>query len=151
MQDRNEFQLHTHRIEPARQHYAAANAPQKPRVPTWLKVAAIVACIGIGGALTAPKAHAADAWTGPDKTKHLAAGLIIAAPVSMLTDSWRAGAAAGCAVGVAKEINDMRSPGHTPSYKDAVVTCLGAAVGAQLGVIVAPVPGGVFVGKSWGW
>jgi uncharacterized protein YfiM (DUF2279 family) len=148
MQDRNEFHMHTHRIEPARQHYAQANAPTKPRVPTWLKVAAIAACIGLAGGVTEARA---DAWTGPDKTKHLAAGLIIAAPVSMLTDSWRAGAAAGCAVGVAKELQDMRSPGHTPSYKDAVVTCLGAAIGAQLGVIVAPVPGGVFVGKSWGW
>lgn len=128
MQDRSEFNLRTRRVT---QHYAQANAPLKPCVPTWLKVAAIVACIGLAGGLTEARA---DTWTTPDKTKHLVAG-----------------AAAGCAVGVAKEINDMRSPGHTPSYKDAVVTCIGAAVGAKIGVIVAPVPGGVFVGKSWGW
>ncbi|MEN9489581.1 MAG: hypothetical protein RJA63_30 [Pseudomonadota bacterium] len=53
MQDRDNYQLHTHRIEPARQHYAEANAPQKPRVPTWLKLVAIIACIGLAGALTA--------------------------------------------------------------------------------------------------
>jgi VanZ family protein len=145
MQDRDNYQMHTHRIT---QHYAQANATQKPRVPTWIKVAAIVACLGLAGGVTEARA---DAWTGPDKTKHLVAGLIIAAPVSMLADSWRAGAAAGCAVGVAKELHDMRSPGHTPSYKDAVVTCLGAAIGAKIGVIVAPVPGGVWVGKSWGF
>jgi uncharacterized protein YfiM (DUF2279 family) len=141
--------MHTRRIEPARrQHYAAANAQQKSRVPTWLKVAAIVACIGLAGGLTEARA---DTWTTPDKTKHLVAGAAVGLAVGALSDSWTAGAAAGCAVGVAKEINDMRSPGHTPSYKDAIVTCLGAAVGAKIGVIVAPVPGGVWVGKSWIW
>ena len=146
MQDRHEYHMHTHRIEPVRQHYAQANAPQKPRVPTWVKLAALAAMIGLAGGVTEARA---DEWTGPDKRMHLAAGALIAAPVSAATDSWRAGAAAGCAVGVLKEINDMRSPGHTPSYKDAVVTCVGAAVGAQIGVMVAPIKGGVFVGKSW--
>lgn len=64
MQDRNEFHLH-HRVT-VRQHYAEANAPQKPRLPIWVKGLAIAACIGLGGALTAPNAHAADAWTSPD-------------------------------------------------------------------------------------
>ena len=49
MQDRNEFQLHTHRIEPARQHYAQANSKPKPRFPVWLALLVIVACIGIAG------------------------------------------------------------------------------------------------------
>lgn len=101
-------------------------------------------------AIASISAHA-DEWTGQDKTKHVIAGALIAAPVSMLTDSWRAGAASGCAVGVLKEINDMRTTNHTPSYKDAVVTCVGAAVGAQLGVMIAPVRGGVWVGKAWAW
>ena len=148
MHDRNDFYLHTHRADPVRQHYAEANATQKPRVPTWLKLAALVALIGLASGVTEARA---DEWTGPDKVKHIAAGALIAAPVSMLTDSWRAGAAAGCAVGVLKEINDMRSQGHTPSYKDAVVTCVGAAVGARFGVMVAPINGGVFVGKSLGF
>lgn len=52
MQDRHEYHMHTHRIEPVRQHYAAANAPQKPRVPTWVKLAALVALIGLAGGLT---------------------------------------------------------------------------------------------------
>ena len=91
----------------------------------------------------------ADGWTGPDKVLHLQAGALIAAPVSAATGSWRTGAAVGCAVGIAKEFNDMRSPGHTPSYRDAVVTCLGAAIGSQLGVSVAPIAGGVWVGRSW--
>ena len=146
MHDRHEYHMHTRRIEPVRQHYDQANAPQKPRVPTWLKLAALVALIGLAGGATDARA---ESWTGPDKRMHLAAGALVAAPVSMLTDSLGAGAAAGCAVGVLKEINDMRSPGHTPSYRDAVVTCVGAAVGAQLGVSIAPIAGGVWVGKSW--
>lgn len=36
----------------ARQHYAAANATQQPRVPTWIKGAIIIACIGLAGGLT---------------------------------------------------------------------------------------------------
>lgn len=146
MYDRHEYHLHAHRIEPVRKHYTEANAPQNTRVPTWIKLAALAALIGLAGGVTEARA---ESWTGPDKRLHLAAGALVAAPVSMLTDSWGAGAAAGCAVGVAKEISDMRSPGHTPSYRDAVVTCVGAAVGAQLGVMVAPVKGGVWVGKSW--
>ena len=52
MQDRNEYQQ-TARLAPLRQHYAQANAPQKPRVPTWLKLLVIVACIGLAGAISA--------------------------------------------------------------------------------------------------
>ena len=53
MHDRHEYHMHTRRIEPVRQHYAQANAPQKPRVPTWLKLTALVALIGLAGGLTA--------------------------------------------------------------------------------------------------
>lgn len=153
MQDRNEYQQ-TPRLAPLRQHYAQANATQKPSVPHWVKGLIIIACIGIGGALTAPKAHAAgmttaDSWTGPDKTKHLIVGASIGLAAGALSDSWTVGAAAGCAVGALKEINDMRSVNHTPSYKDFAVTCLGSMIGAKLGVMVAPVNGGVWVGKSW--
>lgn len=68
MNDRNAYHLHNQIPATRRHHYEAANAPQKPMIPHWVKVAAIVACIGIGGALTAPKAHAAgmttaDSWS----------------------------------------------------------------------------------------
>ena len=155
MNDRNAYQLTAQVRATRRQHYAQANAPQKPRVPHWIKVAAIVASIGIGGALTAPKAHAFtthDSWTGHDKRLHLQAGGLIAAPISMLADSWMAGFVGGCSVGVLEEARDQyRGAGHVASFQDAAVTCLGAAIGAKLGVMVAPIPGGVFVGKSWSW
>lgn len=57
MQDRNDCHMHTHRIEPVRQHYAEANAPKPSRA--GLKLALIIACVGLAGALTAPKAKAA--------------------------------------------------------------------------------------------
>ena len=100
-------------------------------------------------ALSAQAWTGSDSWTTPDKTKHLAIGAGIGLVVSAASDSWRAGAAAGCAVGIAKELQDGRSAGRTQSYKDAAVTCLGAAVGAYAGVSVAPVRGGVSVFKSW--
>jgi len=101
-------------------------------------------------ALSAQAWTGSDSWTTPDKTKHLAIGAGIGLVVSAASDSWRAGAAAGCAVGIAKELQDGRSNNaHTQSYKDAAVTCLGAAVGAYVGVSVAPVRGGVSVFKSW--
>lgn len=56
MQDRNEYTMHTHRVT-ERQHYTEANAPKPRRV--GLKLALIIACIGLAGALTAPKAKAA--------------------------------------------------------------------------------------------
>lgn len=140
-----------------RQHYTP-EAPQRgprriARGRDWLKVAFIVACVGLGGALTAPKAHAwttHDAWTGHDKRPHLQAGALIAAPVSALADSWTVGALAGCAVGWAEEARDQyRGAGHTASLQDAAVTCLGAALGASVGVMVLPTARGVWIGKGW--
>lgn len=55
MQDRNEYIMHTHRV--TRQHYAEADAPKPSRVGR--KLALIIACVGLAGALTAPKAKAA--------------------------------------------------------------------------------------------
>jgi uncharacterized protein YfiM (DUF2279 family) len=82
-------------------------------------------------------AHA-DEWTGQDKDKHLIAGLAISAAVSAATKP-RYGIAAGCAVGVAKEVADRYTPGRHVSAKDAAVTCLGAAVGAYIpGLILSP-------------
>lgn len=140
MNDRNAYQLHANR--PARQHYIQ---PRKPSRIGW-KIAAIVVCLGLAGGLTEAKA---ESWAGADKTLHLQAGAIIAAPVAQVTGSWQAGTLAGCAVGALKEGLDTQMPGHTPSYRDAVVTCLGAFAGAHLGVSVAPIKGGVWVGKVW--
>lgn len=49
MQDRNAYHLHSQIRAARRQHYHQANAPQKPRTPTWLALLVIVACIGIAG------------------------------------------------------------------------------------------------------
>ena len=53
MQDRNQYHLHNQVRATRRQHYEAANAPQKPRVPHLLLGLFILACIGLAGALTA--------------------------------------------------------------------------------------------------
>ena len=98
-------------------------------------------------ALSACTDAQADSWTGRDKQMHFAAGAAVALPVTLITRDVSHGIVAGCAVGVAKEIADKYRPGHVASYRDAVVTCAGAAVGAALGgVIVAPAERGVFVG-----
>ena len=58
VQDRNEYRLHDS-IRSHRKNYTP-EAPQRRIAPArdWLKIGLIVACIGLGGALTAPKAHA---------------------------------------------------------------------------------------------
>jgi uncharacterized protein YfiM (DUF2279 family) len=67
----------------------------------------------------------AEPWTGPDKTKHLAVGLVIGAATDYKV---------GCAVGAAKEVWDSQHKNHTASFKDFAVTCLGAAIGSPLSV-----------------
>lgn len=97
-------------------------------------------------ALSAVSDARADSWTGADKGLHLAAGAAIALPVTLATSSTTFGAATGCGVGVLKELADKRRPGHVASAKDAVVTCAGALVGAQLGgLFVVPRRDGVTV------
>jgi uncharacterized protein YfiM (DUF2279 family) len=87
--------------------------------------------------LLSATAHA-DQWTGTDKDKHAIAGLTIAAAVSAASRP-AYGIAAGCAVGMAKEVYDRYTPGHQVSARDAIVTCLGAAVGAYVpGLLVSP-------------
>lgn len=82
-------------------------------------------------------AHA-DSWTGTDKDKHAIAGLTISAAVSAASKP-AYGIAAGCAVGMAKEVYDRYTPGHQVSARDAIVTCLGAAAGAYVpGLLVSP-------------
>jgi uncharacterized protein YfiM (DUF2279 family) len=87
--------------------------------------------------LMSATAHA-DQWTGADKDKHAIAGLTIAAAVSAASKP-AYGIAAGCAVGIAKEAADRYTPGRQASAKDAIVTCMGAAVGAYVpGLLVSP-------------
>lgn len=74
----------------------------------------------------------ADSWTGRDKQMHFAAGAAVALPVTLITRDVSHGIVAG--------------------YRDAVVTCAGAAVGAYLGgVIVAPADRGVHIGIARSW
>lgn len=98
-------------------------------------------------ALSAVSDARADSWTGADKGLHLAAGALISAPVTLATSSTTFGAATGCGVGVLKELADRYRPGHVASAKDAIVTCAGAVVGAQLGgFFIAPRRDGVTIG-----
>lgn len=53
MQDRNQYHLHNQVSATRRQHYVQANSPQKPRIPVWLALLVIIACLGLAGALTA--------------------------------------------------------------------------------------------------
>ncbi len=77
-------------------------------------------------------AFAQDSWTGPDKVKHLAVGAGISAAVMAATKDERLAFAAGCGAGVAKELYDAQHRDvHTPSGKDLVVTCIGAAIGTK--------------------
>lgn len=72
---------------------------------------------------------ARDQWTGRDKALHLVAGAAVGAGVTAYTRDPLIGTFAGTAVGIAKEIRDSRGHGHC-SAQDALITALGAAVGA---------------------
>ena len=86
------------------------------------------------------KACAQERYTDMDKQLHIGAGLVIGAGVTAYTKSAAAGALAGCAVGIAKEAYDASQPQrHSATEKDAIATCLGAAIGA--GGAWAIVPG----------
>lgn len=78
-----------------------------------------------------PSLSHSEPWHGPDKNLHLAAGLGISLSYSLLTDKPRDGFLVGCGVGVAKELYDaMDRANHSPSAKDALITCAGAALGS---------------------
>ena len=78
-----------------------------------------------------------DCWWGPDKKQHLGAGFALGFLGSLGAAQFQAenprlvGWGIGCAVGVGKELADKRF-----SEKDAVVTCLGAGLGALTGGLV---------------
>lgn len=113
-----------------------------------MKHAIILAvAVALSGPAFAGRCTASDAWTGPDKTKHLAAGFSIAAGVTAASGSPRAGFLAGVAVGAAKEVYDARHPAaHTCSLQDFLVTTAGAAAGAAgVGWLLLPKRNGVVV------
>lgn len=70
-----------------------------------------------------------DSWTSEDKGYHLAGGAVLSTVSTIKWESRAVGFAVGCGAGVAFE---LLAPGFK-SYKDAVVTCLGAAFGAVIG------------------
>lgn len=70
-----------------------------------------------------------DSWTGSDKIKHLAFGVIIAFAGGLALDPM-IGLAAGACIGVAKEVYDGISGKGTVSLQDMIVTAVGAAIGA---------------------
>jgi uncharacterized protein YfiM (DUF2279 family) len=82
----------------------------------------------------------AEAWHGKDKNLHFAGGAVIASAVTLATGRADWGFVASTTVGIAKEVYDMQHrPFHVPSVKDAVVTMVGAAVGAAVtGLVITP-------------
>ena len=74
----------------------------------------------------------ADKWSGEDKGLHLIGGGVLSATATIHWQSRMAGFAAGCGTGVAFELLAPAMNG-VRSSKDAVVTCLGAALGSMAG------------------
>ena len=70
-----------------------------------------------------------DAWTGPDKTKHLAVGVATGSAGTLVFKDPHKAFLAATAVGLVKELYD-REGGGTCSAQDFAVTALGAAAGA---------------------
>lgn len=107
-----------------------------------------LALAAIPCAATAGQCIKNDAWTGPDKTKHVLVGAAIGSAATLATSNPHYGFALGTAVGIAKELKDRRG-GGTCSLQDGVMTALGAAAGAYgTAFVVAPTKNGVFVGYS---
>lgn len=92
----------------------------------------------IAALLALPMASQADEWTGRDKAIHFIAGAVVAGSVHELTGSRALGFAMGSVVAIGKELYDMRTPGHTPSLKDAIVTVMGASLVAVPGLRIGP-------------
>jgi uncharacterized protein YfiM (DUF2279 family) len=81
----------------------------------------------------------ADEWTGQDKQLHFAGGAAVAAAVTAATGNEGSGFLAGVGIGVLKELADAASKHGTPSWKDALVTAVGAYVGTKTtGLLIGP-------------
>lgn len=79
------------------------------------------------GAMAAP-CKTNDAWTGPDKNKHMVAGLVLGSSGTLVFKDANKGFLFGTAVAGLKEVYDSRGHG-TCSFQDFAVTALGAAAG----------------------
>lgn len=94
------------------------------------------------------KCTSKDAWTGPDKNKHLVAGVAMGSAGTLVFKDAHKGFLLGVGVGLAKEVYDSRGNG-TCSVQDFAVTALGAAAGAYgTAWLVLPKNNGVFVGYA---
>lgn len=95
------------------------------------------------GMLAGCKLH--DAWTGPDKTKHILVGGAIGAAITAATKEPLYGLGATIVVAGAKEVWDRRGHG-TCSYQDfAVTVAAGAAASYGVNWLVVPRKNGVTV------
>ena len=69
-----------------------------------------------------------DAWTGPDKNKHFAVGLLSAFIVGMLLNP-AVGLVTGITLALCKEVYDAVSEKGTPSVQDCIATVVGSVIG----------------------
>ncbi len=116
--------------------------PLSPGYPiAWWVAMTLLAIVSLWLTLIPLPAQAQDKWTGLDKRLHFAGGAVVSGSVLQLTDNPKLAFAAGVAVGIGKEVWDTQNPGHTPSYKDAIVTFAGAALATS-------VPG-LSIGPGW--
>ena len=95
----------------------------------------------VASLLTAQANAAEDDWTSGDKRAHFLGGLIVGGIVSENTGSRGPGVLMGCGVGVFGELIEAARYGwFSPrvSAKDFAAECLGALLGAYVGVQMAP-------------
>jgi uncharacterized protein YfiM (DUF2279 family) len=104
----------------------------------------VVLSVLLVGAVPRPAgAREADPWTGPDKSAHLAAGLLLSGASYALWAErrdgrgWGAllGVGVGLGAGAGKELADLAGLGH-PSAKDFAWTALGTVLGVGLALLI---------------
>ena len=94
--------------------------------------ATIVAGAAALAMIFAPKAHAQDTWTGPDKSVHFAVSAVLGvAAINQWPDRPMLAWGVAMVPGVLKEVSDRSTTGF--SGKDLAANALGAAVGVGLG------------------
>ena len=113
---------------------------------TWKSRATALALLTALALGTVPRpavAREADPWTGPDKSAHLAAGLLLSGASYALWAErrdgrgWGAllGVGVGLGAGAGKELADLAGLGH-PSAKDFAWTALGTVLGVGLALLI---------------
>lgn len=86
-----------------------------------------------------------DAWKGPDKTKHVAAGALIGSSVTYMTERPEYGVLATFVAAAGKEANDRRGYG-TCSFQDFAVT-MASGIAASYGtkLVILPLKDGAII------